>query len=58
MHDGTFVLPLMLAGGREQGLCCTNGFLCNYMWEFLFLGFCRHSVIVHGACFVKVCLIH
>jgi len=56
MRNGSFVLPLMLAAGREQGFCCTNGFLWNCTWEFLFLGFCGHSVIVHRGCFVRVCL--
>ena len=46
LHYGTFVLPLMLAYGREQAFPCTNRFLCNYIWELLFLGFCRHSAVV------------
>ena len=58
MRDGTFVLPLMLKGGREQGLCCSDEFLCNYICKFLFLGLHGHSVIVRGRCFFRVCQIH
>jgi len=56
MHNGSFVLPLMLAGGREQGFCYTNVFLCKNIWEFLFLGFCGHSVIVNGGCLYTKCV--
>lgn len=53
MQNGTLVLHQMLAGNR--GVAVPMDLVCNYIWEFLFLGFHGHSAVLVGkGCCVRV----